>query len=166
MSRLLVTATLLFMLVPPCCVAEAADDVTEITLTKDVVVEDCSPFGIMLGGDNYYSGSVLKKARDCWNFEGTTYRQCPWGPAMAEDGLISWFGVTDERRKIYAGADVTVLSGPSAGTSTVMFGNTRIKAMSSMTWCVAPSPPTVMPAWVATIFTFSLGYAIDCRIWS
>ncbi len=92
-----------------------AEDVTDITLTDDVIIEDCSSFGIMLGGDNYYSGAALTKVRTTWNFEGTTYRQCPWGPAMAEHGLISWFRASDEWLKIFDPADVTVLSGPAAG---------------------------------------------------
>lgn len=93
-----------------------AEDLTEIRLTDEVIVGDCSPLGIMLGGDNYYSGSVLMKDRAGWNFEGTTYRQCPWGPAMAAGGLVSWFRASDEWQEIFQDADVTVLSGPAQGT--------------------------------------------------
>src|SRR2546428_14066990 len=54
--------------------------------------------------------------------------------------------------------------GASAGTRTVMFGITRIKAMSSFSWWVAPSWPTVIPAWLQKSFTGSFVYAMFCRI--
>jgi len=98
------------------------DDVTNIRLTDEVVVKDCIPFGLVLGGDAYYSGAALMKDRARMNFEGTSYRQCPWGPALAENGLISWFGASPEWRKIFDAADVTVLSGPAKGTKAKLLG--------------------------------------------
>ena len=45
----------------------------------------------------------------------------------------------------------------------VIFGTTRIRAISSQHWWLAPSSPTEIPAWVAPILTFSFGYAIELR---
>jgi hypothetical protein len=42
--------------------------------------------------------------------------------------------------------DVSVAS---EGATTAKFGNDRIRARSSSIWCVAPSPPTLMPLCVA-----------------
>jgi len=114
-NRLWAVLSLVVALVPVDVGRAAAQETTRITLTDQVLVEDCTPLGIMLGGDNYYSGSVLTKVRTTWNFEGTSYRQCPWGPAMVENGLVSWFGASPEWLKIYEGAEATVLSGPAAG---------------------------------------------------
>src|SRR5256712_746946 len=54
--------------------------------------------------------------------------------------------------------------GASAGTRTVMFGIPRIRAMSSFSWWVAPSWPTVIPAWLQKSFTGSFVYAMFWRI--
>ena len=39
-----------------------------------------------------------------------------------------------------------------------------MSAMSSFIWCVAPSGPTVSPAWEQKIFTFRFVYATFWRI--
>src|SRR2546425_12277252 len=54
--------------------------------------------------------------------------------------------------------------GASAGTRTVMFGSPRISAMSSFSWWVAPSWPTVIPAWLQNSFTGSFVYATFWRM--
>ena len=51
----------------------------------------------------------------------------------------------------------------SHGTTTVMFGITRMIAMSSIAWCVAPSGPTETPACAPAIFTFVSLSAIVVR---
>src|SRR5439155_290361 len=51
-------------------------------------------------------------------------------------------------------ATALAVSGPSAGTRTVIRGIPRMSPMSSLIWCVAPSGPTVSPAWEQKIFTF------------
>src|SRR3989441_4898688 len=56
------------------------------------------------------------------------------------------------------------VSGPSAGTRTVIRGMPRMRAISSFIWCVAPSGPTVSPAWEQKIFTFKFVYATFCRM--
>src|SRR3990172_1510034 len=56
------------------------------------------------------------------------------------------------------------VSGPSAGTRTVIRGMPRMSAISSFIWCVAPSGPTVRPAWEQKIFTFRFVYATFWRI--
>jgi alpha-L-arabinofuranosidase len=99
--------------------AAAADaDVTTIELTDKVLVKDTIRFGINLGGDAYYSGAALVKDRARENFEGTSYRQCHFGPAGGTDGSSSWFGAGGgDWEKLLAGASYTVLSGPSKWTS-------------------------------------------------
>ena len=47
-----------------------------------------------------------------------------------------------------------------------MFGSARMMAMSSRAWCDAPSSPTLIPQWVATTLTLSLGYATASLICS
>ena len=47
----------------------------------------------------------------------------------------------------------------SAGEMTTMFGRARMIAMSSSAWWDAPSAPTLIPQWVDTTLTLSLGYA-------
>ena len=44
----------------------------------------------------------------------------------------------------------------SQGLITTISGSARMRAMSSMVWCVAPSSPRVMPAWEEAIFTLAL----------
>jgi hypothetical protein len=123
LAVLMTAITGIFGAVPP-ATAEPTNpaEATNIQLTDEVVVKDCIPFGILLGGDSYYSGAALVKDRARMNFEGTSYRQCPWGPATAENGLISWFGASPEWLKIFPQADVTVLSGPAKGTKAKLLG--------------------------------------------
>ena len=64
---------------------------TVMELTDSILVENTVRFGINLGGDTYYSGAVLAKNRAQENFEGTTYRQCHFGPTQDEYGATSWF---------------------------------------------------------------------------
>jgi hypothetical protein len=125
--RLPAVAAFLFLFTPvhP-ALGDSPSEITRITLTDKVLVPDCSPLGIMLGGDAYYSGAVLTKVRTTWNFEGTSYRQCPWGPAMTERGPISWFDASDDWLKICDGATATVLSGPAAGQQAKFLGTEPI----------------------------------------
>lgn len=73
----------------------AQDDVTTVRITDQVLVADCDRLGINLGGDAYYSGAALVKNRIQANFEGTSYRQCHFGPVWTENGCSTWFGVPD-----------------------------------------------------------------------
>ena len=75
--------------------AAAKGDVTTIEITDKVLVKDCSPFGINLGGDAYYSGAALMKKRSVANFEGSTYRQCHFGPVWKASGASTWFSVRE-----------------------------------------------------------------------
>ncbi|MFO7956482.1 MAG: hypothetical protein R6X33_05240 [Candidatus Brocadiia bacterium] len=94
------------------------DQLTTVRVTDNILVEDCSRFGINLGGDNYYSGSVLVKKRVRCNFEGTSYRQCHFGPVWKANGASTWFGVPEPWRRILVGSGTfTVLSGPGQWTS-------------------------------------------------
>lgn len=89
-----------------------AQEVTTIRVTNEVLVRDCKPFGINLGGDAYYSGAALMKKRSVANFEGTSYRQCHFGPIWDERGLSTWFGVPDYNRDLFIGSTYVILSGP------------------------------------------------------
>jgi len=90
---------------------------TTIRLTDWVLVEDTIPLGINLGGDNYYSGAALVKKRAQFNFEGTMYRQCHFGPGSDERSISTWFRPNDVWKEILAGGDYTILSGPSKWTT-------------------------------------------------
>jgi hypothetical protein len=61
-----------------CCAAQ--DGLTTVRITSKVLVANCDRLGINLGGDAYYSGAALVKRRVRANFEGTSYRQCHFGP--------------------------------------------------------------------------------------
>ena len=100
----------------PFWVASAAETgpVTVIEMTDKVLVKDAVRFGINLGGDAYYSGAALVKDRARENFEGTSYRQCHFGPGSDSQGASTWFGSKyGDWDKILVGAKYTVLSGPS-----------------------------------------------------
>ena len=99
------------------CAAGAQEAATTIEITDTVLVKDCSPFGINLGGDAYYSGAALRKKRSVANFEGSTYRQCHFGPIWKENGAATWFSVRDRWKKILIGGKYTILSGPAKGTT-------------------------------------------------
>ncbi len=92
-------------------------DWTTIRLTDRVLVEDTIPLGINLGGDAYYSGAALVKLRAQFNFEGTMYRQCHFGPGSDDRSISTWFRPNDVWKEILAGGKYTILSGPSKWTS-------------------------------------------------
>jgi len=103
----------------------ARADLTTIELTDKVLVKDTSRFGINLGGDAYYSGAALVKDRARENFEGTSYRQCHFGPGSAPGGASTWFGVKGgDWATLVVGAKYTVLSGPSKWTTGTLKGVT------------------------------------------
>ncbi|MFP4058796.1 MAG: hypothetical protein ACLF0G_18155 [Candidatus Brocadiia bacterium] len=90
---------------------------TTIRITDRVLVEDTQRFGINLGGDAYYSGAALVKKRARHNFEGTSYRQCHFGPMNDARGATSWFGDWGSWNEILVGGSYTILSGPARGTT-------------------------------------------------
>lgn len=95
-----------------------AADTTVIRITEKTLVEDTVPFGINLGGDAYYSGAALTKRRAHETFEGTSYRQCHFGPFNDAGGTTTWFALNDDwTQMMLDGGRYTILSGPSRGTS-------------------------------------------------
>jgi len=102
--------------------AQQADDVTTVEITDKVLVEDCKRFGVNTGKDNYWSGAAFVKNRAAWSFEGTTYRQCHYGPVNDENGLASWYKISDEWKEALKGGRYTILSGPAKGTTGVLKG--------------------------------------------
>lgn len=97
-------------------------DRTVVRLTGKVLVRDVSRFGINLGGDAYYSGAALTKLRSVANFEGTSYRQCHFGPVQDARGATTWFGfdapwARSWRDLVLRSGRYTILSGPAKGTS-------------------------------------------------
>ena len=116
------TRSLLAVLAATAALAAAgvagAADVTTIRLTDTALVPDTVRFGINLGGDAYYSGAALVKQRAHETFEGTTYRQCHFGPVNDERGATTWFGLNDDwKRMMLEGGRYTILSGPSRWTT-------------------------------------------------
>jgi len=99
--------------------------VTTVELTDTVLVADTMRFGVNLGDDNYWDNILTKKRgkgnqEGGWqlNFEGTTYRQCHFGPTQDEYGALSYFVEPDwwidlMREHGY----YTILSGPAKGTT-------------------------------------------------
>ena len=99
------------------CTALSAGQATRIELTDKVLVEDTVRFGINLGGDTYYSGAVLVKKRSQQNFEGTSYRQCHFGPSQDEHGATSWFRQPQWWQDLMVEYGYyEILSGPAKGT--------------------------------------------------
>ncbi len=124
-----VSVTLLFVLTAglpaqlSVSLAAETDDVTVIEMTDKVLVTDTVRFGINLGGDTYYSGAALVKDRARENFEGTSYRQCHFGPGSDSEGASTWFGSQyGDWDKILVGAKYTILSGPSRWTTGTLKG--------------------------------------------
>ncbi|MBI5726012.1 MAG: sigma-70 family RNA polymerase sigma factor [Planctomycetes bacterium] len=102
----------------PAAIAPAApSDATVVEITDKVVVKDTTRLGINMEKDTYYGGHHLMKKRIQENFEGTSYRQCQWGPVQDEDGTFSWWGMSDEWKKILIGGKYTILSGPAKGAT-------------------------------------------------
>ena len=99
------------------CTALPAGQAVRVQLTDKVLVEDTVRFGINLGGDTYYSGAVLLKKRSQQNFEGTSYRQCHFGPSQDEHGATSWFRQPQWWRDLMVEHGYyEILSGPAKGT--------------------------------------------------
>ncbi|MBN2314972.1 MAG: hypothetical protein JXM79_13655 [Sedimentisphaerales bacterium] len=121
--KMLCLATLIA--VPPRIMADQLE-ATIVEMTDTVLVKDTVRFGINLGGDTYYSGAVLTKKRAQENFEGTTYRQCHFGPSQDENGATSWFRQPQGGQDLMAEhGTYTILSGPAKGT------HGKIKAIST-----------------------------------
>ena len=112
------------------CGAKAAGrDLATITITDKVLVADTVPFGINLGGDAYYSGAALVKKRAVENFEGTTYRQCHFGPLNDSRGATTWFGLNDSwKEMMLREGRYTILSGPAKGITGRIKGISTKKA--------------------------------------
>ena len=104
--------------------------VTTIGITDKVLVKDTMRLGINLGGDAYYSGAALVRMRSWASFEGTSYRQCHFGPVQDEHGATTWFGGKwGSWDEILKGAKFTILSGPARGISGTIKDVSTRKAM-------------------------------------
>ena len=125
LARVLLAADLLVLLgAGTAAIAGAAgrdSSCTIVRLTNRVLVPDTMRLGINLGGDTYYSGAALVKMRTRFNFEGTMFRQCHFGPGSDERTVATWFRPNDTWRRILTGGSYTILSGPGKGmTGTVL----------------------------------------------
>ena len=132
--RCTLTVAALLTLWFPAGSAADAQGVTTIRLTDEVLVEDCSRFGINLGGDNYYSGAVLRKRRVEESFEGTSYRQCHFGPVWKENGCSTWFGVPQHWRDVFVGDEYVILSGPDRWTKGTLQDVTSVRYQHHGEW--------------------------------
>jgi hypothetical protein len=118
MRRLRPALLAVMLLTASALCVRAQERATTIRLTGNVLVPDCIRLGINLGGDAYYSGAVLTKDRVRENFEGTSYRECHFGPLQDEHGATTWFEPRDPWREILIGKGrYTILSGPAKGTT-------------------------------------------------
>ncbi|MBM4050976.1 MAG: hypothetical protein FJ279_38255, partial [Planctomycetes bacterium] len=110
-----------------CAIAQAqTGNVLTVEMGDRVLVKDTVRLGINLGGDAYYSGAALVKKRALENFEGTSYRQCHFGPLQDENGATTWFPDHGSWNQILKGAKFTILSGPAKGiTGTIVDVTTR-----------------------------------------
>lgn len=89
---------------------------TVVTVTDEVLVPDCLPFGINLsyGNDSSYASPWVKD-RFRASFEGTTYRQCLTGYRRDETGISLWVATPRPWQDIHTGAAFTIINGPAKG---------------------------------------------------
>jgi len=130
--RVAVTLAVIFGIVqkPVSAADTSTAGLTTVEITGKVLVKDTMRLGINLGGDAYYSGAALVKKRVQENFEGTTYRQCHFGPVQDEYGATTWFGgLGSPWDEILKGAKFTILSGPAKGITGTIKDITTKKAM-------------------------------------
>lgn len=117
------TVNILDLVLICCHFGEGSDEgedeaVTVVELTDTVLVADTMRFGVNLGPDNYW-GSTFVKKRTQVNFEGTSYRQCHYGPTPQDEyGATSWFREPDWWQDLMREHGYyTILSGPAKGTT-------------------------------------------------
>lgn len=90
--------------------------VTQITVTDEVLLDQVDRLGFNLGDDNYWAGAAFTKARAMKNFEGVMYRQLTFGPKPQDGkGYLTWYPPNKGWDEIYKGARFKMISGPARG---------------------------------------------------
>jgi hypothetical protein len=88
--------------------------VTTLTVTDEVLVEDVMPFGMNIGGDNHYDSPVLKDRIRNGGFEGIEYRHLYF--TYGGDGeTITAKAYRSPWNRLRKGARYTYVNGPLAG---------------------------------------------------
>ena len=96
--------------------ARADGERTVVTISDEVLVPDCVPFGINLSyGNDSANASPWVKDRVRASFEGSSYRQCLTGYRRDETGMCTWVGTSEPWQKVHIGAPFTILNGPAKG---------------------------------------------------
>jgi len=121
--------------------AEAAEeDVTVVTITDKVLVEDCTPFGVNLTGRN-----LLKKPVEL-NFEGTSHRVCLNGEIFRDGYLCYTVGESackySHVDKFWPGGTVLILSGDARGQKRTIAG-VELREAATWPWLVSKGQRTV-----------------------
>jgi len=118
--------------------AASAAELTTVTLTDKVLVEDTIRLGINTCGDNYWDSAIVK-TRVAENFEGVRYRMITWGPEQDANGLATWFSPPQEAWDAMKGTvKYRILGGPAKGiTGTIKdFGKRKIRDGRELTYIV------------------------------
>ncbi|MBI5723414.1 MAG: hypothetical protein HZA50_05610 [Planctomycetes bacterium] len=95
----------------------APGNATVVEITDKVILDGVTRLGINMETDTYSRGKHKVKKRIQENFEGTSYRQCHFGPAQEEEGAFTWYNISDEWKKKLVGGKFTIISGPAKGSS-------------------------------------------------
>ena len=114
---------LLLLLAPGTVLAQTL----RLTVTDEVMVPDVRRFGINLGNDAWFEGSILTKERILHGgFEGVLYRQLTFGPGGSATTAYDWFQL-DKWQNVLLGAQSRFVTGPRAGPSTKVSGITSAR---------------------------------------
>ena len=142
-SRLAVLSTLLpaVWLAGGAPALAADDDVTIITVTDKVLVEDCTPFGV-----NLSARGLLKKPVEL-NFEGTSHRVCLNGEIF-RDGYVCYtvgegackYSHVD---KFWPGGTILILSGPARGQKRTI-ARAELREAATWPWHVSRQEKTIV----------------------
>ena len=119
----------LMLFAVPVCLLSLSAIATTVSVSDTPVTKEVTPIGCNFDGQSYYTPPMLKVAYH-ENFEGTDYRQCHEG-WLTKDGFTTeyisknmtekpWFAGLGLNKDFYAGAKVTILSGPAKGQTAVI----------------------------------------------
>ncbi len=106
----------------------------EFEVTEEVLVPEIRRFGINLGNDSWYDGSILTRERiPHGGFEGVLYRQLTYGPGGDATSAVDWFQI-GEWKDVLLNAQARFVTGPRKG---------RIERVTDITTRVLPERPDI-----------------------
>ena len=86
----------------------------KVTVTDEVLVPEVRRFGINLGNDAWFEGSILTKERiPHGGFEGVLYRQLTFGPGGDANTALDWFQL-DKWKELLLDSQSRFVCGPRA----------------------------------------------------